>query len=307
MVTTSSLPADIRVFERGWLSSNNVLCLSPKSTALIDSGYAIHTGQTLQLLESSLGNQSLNVLVNTHLHSDHCGGNSALQARYPELQTLIPPGHAAQVQCWDSHALNYEATGQLCPRFTFNGLLLPGQEIRLGSRDWQIHAATGHDPHSVIFFDPENRILISADALWENGFGVVFPEIEGEDAFDEVGRTLDLIESLQPAIVIPGHGPVFTDVKQALLNARQRLAKFIADPVRHAMYAAKVLCKFKLLEQQAIPRNDFILWAEQATFFACLHRNHFSDIAFLTWIDVLLTELVKSGAARLDEDLIVNQ
>lgn len=307
MVTTFSLPADIRVFERGWLSSNNVLCLSPESTALIDSGYVTHSEQTLGLLDSSLGHQSLNVLVNTHLHSDHCGGNSALQARYPDLQTYIPPGHAAQVLSWDGHALSYEATGQLCARFTFNGLLLPGKEVRLGSRDWQIHAATGHDPHSVIFFDPEDRILISADALWENGFGVVFPEIEGEDAFDEVGRTLDLIESLQPAIVIPGHGPVFTDVKLALLNARQRLAKFIADPMRHAMYAAKVLCKFKLLEQQAISRNDFILWTEQATFFASLHRNYFSDIAVLTWIDVLLAELVKSGAACLDADFIVNQ
>lgn len=307
MATTPSLPADIRVFERGWLSSNNVLCLSPESTALIDSGYATHSGQTLGLLEAALDNRALNVLVNTHLHSDHCGGNSALQRHYPDLQTYIPPGHATQVQSWDNHALSYAPTGQICPRFTFSGLLLPGQEVRLGSRCWQIHAATGHDPHSVIFFDPEDRILISADALWENGFGVVFPEVEGQSAFDEVGRTLDLIESLQPLTVIPGHGPVFTNVELALRNARQRLAKFIADPVRHAMYAAKVLCKFKLLEQQSIQRNEFIHWTEQATFFAVLHRAHFSDLAFVIWIDVLLTELIESGAARLDGALIVNQ
>jgi glyoxylase-like metal-dependent hydrolase (beta-lactamase superfamily II) len=47
---------------------------------------------------------------------------------------------------------------------------------------------TGHDPHSVILFEPVSRVLISADALWERGFGVIFPELEGVEAFDEVAR-----------------------------------------------------------------------------------------------------------------------
>ena len=36
----------------------------------------------------------LDLLLNTHLHSDHCGGNAALQARHPGVRTLIPPGQA---------------------------------------------------------------------------------------------------------------------------------------------------------------------------------------------------------------------
>jgi len=31
-----------------------------------------------------------------------------------------------------------------------------------------------------MLFEPDRRILISADALWQNGFGAIFPEIEGE-------------------------------------------------------------------------------------------------------------------------------
>ena len=49
-------------------------------------------------------------------------------------------------------------------------------------------------------------MLQQADALWELGFGVVFPELEGEQAFDAVPRTLNLIEALKAAVVIPGHG-----------------------------------------------------------------------------------------------------
>jgi len=80
----------------------------------------------------------------------------------------------------------------------------PGTTVRLGLRDWQVHAAPGHDPHSVVLFEPQRRLLISADALWERGFGVVFPELEGEQAFAEVEATLDVIEQLQPEWVLPG-------------------------------------------------------------------------------------------------------
>ena len=301
-----TLPSDITVFERGWLSSNNILIRGAKATALIDSGYASHAPQTVALVRAALGGRALDVLVNTHLHSDHCGGNAALQAAYPAVRTLIPPGHAPQVKVWDPVALTYTPTGQSCPQFRFDGLLLPGTDIRLGDRLWQVHAAPGHDTHSVILFEPAARILVSADALWERGFGVVFPELEGDDAFDELGETLDLIESLAPAIVIPGHGKVFTDVGAALAFARERLKGFSSSPERHTRHAAKVLLKFKLLELQRLPLADFLAWAQATPYFRLMARQHCSDAGFAPWIEALVAELVRSGAAAIDDGVIRN-
>lgn len=307
MPIRTALPADIRVFERGWLSSNNILLLSQAGPALVDSGYATHADQTVALVEGALGAQALALLVNTHLHSDHCGGNALLQARYPGLRTMIPPGHAKQVRHWDANALSYVPTGQCCPRFQFDATLEADSTIRLGQRDWQIHAAPGHDPHSVILFEPELRLLISADALWENGFGVVFPEIEGAAAFADVAATLALIESLQPRLVIPGHGAVFEGVSQALAVARLRLSHFIADPRRHAQHAAKVLIKFKLLEKQCCDLRDFQQWIAETAYLSILHRTYFVHEDFRQWTDGLLRDLVRSGAARLDGQTVVNQ
>jgi glyoxylase-like metal-dependent hydrolase (beta-lactamase superfamily II) len=306
MPSNCELPGDIRVFERGWLSSNNVLLLSDTGSALVDSGYATHEAQTLALIEGALGACPLTLLVNTHLHSDHCGGNAILQARYSGLRTLIPPGHAPEVRRWDTNALTYTPTGQSCSRFKLDATLEPGSTLRLGLRDWQIHAAPGHDPHSVILFEPDQRLLISADALWENGFGVVFPEIEGADAFAEVADTLDLIESLRPRIVIPGHGAVFDDVTRALQVARQRLSYFIADPRRHAQHAAKVLIKFKLLEKHRCALADFRQWIAQTSYFSILHQSYFRQDDFTHWIDGLLSDLVRTGAAQLDGQTLVN-
>ena len=299
-------PAGVSVFERGWLSSNNSLIQGAGGNALIDSGYCTHAEQTLALVDSALQGRPLEVLINTHLHSDHCGGNAALQARYPALQTHIPPGHADYVRVWDAHALSYTPTGQSCPQFGFQATLQPGTELRLGDLLWQVHAAPGHDPHSVILFEPASRTLVSADALWERGFGVVFPELDGKDAFQEVGDTLDLIERLNPAVVIPGHGSPFSDVAQALAIARKRLHGYIDQPDKHRLYAAKVLLKFKLLEAQALEREALRAWAVGTAYFASLLGADGDASRANSAIEALVQDLVRSGAATVQGTRIYN-
>jgi glyoxylase-like metal-dependent hydrolase (beta-lactamase superfamily II) len=292
------LPANITVFERGWLSANNILFTGQGPTALVDTGYCSHAAQTVALVEQALQGRALDRVLNTHLHSDHCGGNAALQAAWPQVQTLTPPGQAQAVRDWDPVALSYTPTGQECPRFRLDGVLTPGSTIMLGDRPWQIHAAPGHDPHSVVLFEPESGVLISADALWDNGFGVVFPEIEGIEAFAAVGATLDLIEQLAPRVVIPGHGPVFHDAPRALETARRRLDGFVQHPDKHAQYAAKVLLKYKLLEWQQIGWPALQTWVQATPYFGMLHARHFSDREASAWLRSLVDGLVHSGAAR---------
>src|SRR4051812_8631368 len=101
MSTAPRLPAGVTVFERGWVSSNNVLFASGARSAIVDTGYVSHAPQTLALVRQALGDRPLNLIVNTHLHSDHCGGNAALQVEYPGARTLIPPGLAEAVRVWN--------------------------------------------------------------------------------------------------------------------------------------------------------------------------------------------------------------
>jgi len=296
----------LQVVERGWLSANMVIAQG-RQTAVIDTGYFSHADQTLALVQAVLGETGPQLLLNTHLHSDHCGGNARLQAAFAGMRTLIPPGHAAEVTAWDAYALSYEPTGQHCPRFAFDGLLTPGQEIVLGDRPWQILAAPGHDPHSIVLFEPDSRTLVSADALWENGFGVVFPELEGLSAFAEVGATLDLIEGLQPKTVIPGHGSVFSYRPEVLARARQRLSAFVDDPKRHAQHAVKVLLKYKLLEVQQQPLAEFMAWAQGTAYMQTLHRNWFAQVSIEAWLLSLLSDLQQVGAAKLQNGLVLSQ
>jgi glyoxylase-like metal-dependent hydrolase (beta-lactamase superfamily II) len=302
----AGLPANVVVLERGWLSSNNILAIGADETALIDTGYVAHAEQTVALVESALDGRQLDRVLNTHLHSDHCGGNAALQARYPGLLIEIPPGEAALVERWDEEALSFRATGQSCPKFHVSGLLQPGTEREVGGLRWQIHAAPGHDPHSVILFEPVSRTLASADALWENGFGIAFPELKGEPSFGEMAATLDLIERLAPSIVIPGHGSIFTDVEAALKVARRRLEGLQRNPVKHARHAIKVLIKFKLLEKQRMSRGDWMAWVRETPYLAMVCARFFEGVSLEALAQEILAELVAARAAEITEDEVRN-
>ncbi len=305
-----ALPPPLHVLERGWLSANHVLGLGPEGATLVDSGYHSHAAQTLALVHSTLNGQPLAHLINTHLHSDHCGGNAALQARYPGLHTAIPPGQADAVRQWDEEALSYRATGQHCPRFEVDAILQPGSQIALGGLDWQVLAAPGHDPHAVLLFQTDEGILISGDALWENGFGVVFPELDGESGFEEVSDTLELIASLSPRVVIPGHGAPFgggESVRQAIDRARSRLRQFQDHPAQHLRYALKVLIKFRLMEWQRVPREELLRWGRATPYLQRLHARHGEGVILDDWLLDLIGSLVAAGAAQTSGDWVLDR
>ena len=299
------LPSSMRVLERGWLSSNNILFVGREETALVDSGYVTHAPQTLALVAHGLQGRRLNRLINTHLHSDHCGGNAALQQEYG-CRTTIPESEADQVRAWDEDALTYAATGQQCARFSFDDTLRPGDALALGDLEWQALAAPGHDPHSLILYCAAERILISADALWQNGFGVIFPELDGGSGFAEVRATLELIASLDIRLVIPGHGAPFSDVPKALATAFARIDYLAADPARNAQNAIKVLLKFLLLERQRMPLAEVPRLLTQIRLFGEANRRYLqqTEAELAQWA---VAQLVRAGAAAVDGELLLNR
>lgn len=303
---TALLPADLRVLERGWLSSNSVLMLGDaRGAVLVDTGYCSHVQQTEALVQHALdaAGEELRLIVNTHLHSDHCGGNARL-AEVHGCPVLIPPGQFEAIGAWDEARLSYEPTGQRCPRFKADGVLLPDTVLEHAGREWQVLAAPGHDPDAVLLFDPVSGVLISADALWEHGFGIVFPEIDGESGFDEVEQSLDLIASLPVRLVIPGHGPIFTDAAAALAEARSRLSFFRQHPDRHARHAAKALLMFHLLEMGSTNRAALLSWLFATPIHVRMWRRYFDTESLQAWTEGLILDLQKAGVIRLEGEVI---
>ncbi len=298
------LPESIRVLERGWLSSNNVVLLGRDGAALVDSGYMTQAEETVALVAQALGGLPLERLVNTHCHSDHMGGNAAIQRAHP-CRTSIPAGEAPLVARWDEEALLLSYAGQRAERFRVDDTFAAGDVLRLGGRDWQVIAASGHDPHATMLYAPDERILLSGDALWENGFGVIFGALAGNaTAFADTRATLESIARLDVRTVIPGHGRPFEAAGAALERAFARLAGYEQDITRLARHAAKVMVTFSLLDRRSMPVADLAAYVAGVPVMRDINARHLhmSAQALADW---LVEDLVRAGAIERRDGLVV--
>ena len=313
-VATTLSEIGAQVLVRGWLSANNIVfagsgaghragsAAGADSACVVDTGYASHAEQTGALIAQALGGEPLARVVNTHLHSDHCGGNASLARRWPGLHISVPSGYRALLQPWDEAGLSYRNTDQQCEPFTPQAFISAGDELILGPRAWQVHAAPGHDPDAVLLFEPRSRILISGDALWERRLAIIFPELVGEPGFDAAHQALDLIEALAPRLVLPGHGQPFTGVQPAIEASRQRLRAFAAAPIKHRQHAARALLSFHMLEHRRRPRAELIAWMARTPIFRqalqCEHDPALALSAATATLNRLLADGVLSASGQ---------
>jgi glyoxylase-like metal-dependent hydrolase (beta-lactamase superfamily II) len=232
----------IEVIERGWLSSNSILLCDGNEATLIDSGYVSHAAQTVELVRTALGGRRLARLINTHSHSDHIGGNAAVKEAFG-CRIGVPEGMAPAIENWDEEALLLSVADQQGAPFGLDHTLAVGERLMMGGLEWQALPAPGHDMDALVFHSADARVLISGDALWRDGFGILFAEVIGSGGGLEAAQaTLEAIARLPVDRVIPGHGAPFVEVDEALAAAFARLRYFAAGRRPHGPQRDPGLC-----------------------------------------------------------------
>ena len=289
---------------RGWLNCNQVVMLSASDNVLVDSGYCSHREQTLERLAGpeGLDGEPLERLINTHCHSDHMGGNAAVASAHGCTIT-IPAGEAKHIEPWTPQTAWMEEFDQRADPFHFDATLAAGEAFEGGGLTWQVHAAPGHDMDALMFFEPTHRILISGDALWENGMGFVWPG-EGPSPFIEAAQaTLSAIEGLRPALVIPGHGKPFAGAADAIAKVRARLDGYARDPAKNARHVIRVMFVFALLDRGRMAIADIPAYLGRI---GCYRRmaERFLGRSPESLAEWLVEDLARSGAITVSNGLL---
>ena len=306
---TITLPPDMQVFERGWLSSNCVLFEDDSGATLVDTGFTSHAEQTLALVLHALERHrtpKLRRLLNTHLHSDHCGGN-ALIAKRTRSGVVVPEGNSYAVRHWDHRLLTFESTGQPCARFDFTDTLSAGDVLTMGGMEWEALAAPGHDVDSLMFHCEAEGILISGDALWEDGSGAIFPSANPktlDEDFAAAFETLGLVDTLDVRVVIPGHGPPFTDVGGAVARARSRMKYLSGDRAKNGRHVVKVLLKYRLLDARRMPIEDVVAMFRDVPVIGLANRD--IGLPYRALAHRTVEDLVRASVARFEDDVLVD-
>ncbi len=177
---------------------SNVYVIEGEKTILVDTGLGL-----TPKIKRKVG--EVDIIINTHAHVDHCGGNNYFNA--------IIYMHPKDIE--EAKNGNFYGTAKLFGReISFEPEPIPNK-IKNGEYLFEVLHTPGHTPGSICLYEPRKKILISGDILFPNGsFG----------REDLGGNTRDLLASLKMLAkldfewLLPGHGkPVNNGKKHAQL------------------------------------------------------------------------------------------
>jgi len=141
------------------------------------------------------------MIVNTHGHGDHIGGNSWFRERL-HCQLAI---HRLDAPMLTDNRRNFsDYMGNPLSEKSADLLLEDGQIISLGKHDVQVIHTPGHTEGGICLLC--DKYLISGDTLFEMSIGRTdFPGGSHKTIIDSIRSRLFVLED--DVIVFPGHGP----------------------------------------------------------------------------------------------------
>lgn len=276
----------------------NLLTLGGDEPAVVDTGFAAHVEETLGLVREA-GVQARTV-VNTHWHSDHVGGNAVFQRSGAQIIASAPDAQAVNGR--DPGCCLSEYLDQPVPQYTVDRAVRDGERLLLGPSEWEVVAVPGHTPGHIALWEPERRVLIVGDTVTAHDVGWVNVMLEGSAALDAAVSSLRRMQELDPALILPGHGPALEEPGPALETALGRLERQRADLDRAVSYGARRILGYALMLRDGLP-------AAQLSGYL-LEQPWLHDAAALlgerpeVYAEELVTGMLDSGALSLRDGVV---
>ena len=162
---------------------------------LVDTG----TGQSNSKLYSSIREigiepEDIDLIVNTHCHFDHVGGNDF----FPNAKIAIHKVDAIALRDPDSELTVSSLFGSIVRKHDVDIELEEGDKIA----NFEVINTPGHTKGGISLYDGE--ILISGDTIFSNG-GVGRMDIGGNPL--DMKESLMRLKELNVEYLLPGHGP----------------------------------------------------------------------------------------------------
>lgn len=248
---TYSLPSWVRWQQRPFPDCNLFL-LGGQVPTLIDSGFVGHAAENAAWAHGQ--SPELALVVNTHWHSDHVGGNAILQAAGTRIAASALDAHAVRRRSPDCCCAEY--LDQPVPPYNVDEALEDGQILRLGDLDWQVVHAPGHTPGHLAFWQPDARVLAVGDALSNYDVGWINLALDGPEAAATALTSLQRLADLSPRVVLPGHGPIPADPDAVFATALRRAQRLLDDPDGAVWYGARRIFAYALMIYDGIPKGE---------------------------------------------------
>jgi glyoxylase-like metal-dependent hydrolase (beta-lactamase superfamily II) len=204
---------------------------------LVDAGHV--NADSTERIRASL--DGVERVVLTHPHIDHVGASLTVP-RVTELPHVVFAGVDEVLRNYDEYVgaaraeqveLATEGDCRPEPKEAYFPLdvdyateavcvervVEAGDTVRVGDRRWEVIHTPGHCTQHMSLFHPDSGVMVAGDIVSRNGhymFGTVHWDV------GEYRTGLRRIRDRDPAVLLPGHGPVMTDPKARVDDALQK-------------------------------------------------------------------------------------
>ena len=287
---------DLFFIERGYLNGNHFVYRGDEPV-LIDTAYKTGFPETeRRIRELGVDPATIRLIVNTHTHCDHIGGNRFLQERSGCDVALhrIGKSFIDSRNAWSTWWNYYDQEADF---FTCTGSLDHGDELAVGPHRFQVLYTPGHASDGIVLYEEDKKILISSDTLWEKDMAVLTERVEGSTAPFRMMESLERIRELDVDQVYPGHGSPFKNLQSAADRAMKRVGDYIGDRKRMGWDVLKKITIYTLLMRGGADESSFFSMLMNKVWFKETVDLYF-DGAYETTYHEIMNELTRKGVLR---------
>lgn len=283
--------------ERGYLNANHFVYPSDHPV-LIETGYSADFDSTAELIEKTgVALEQTRLIINTHVHCDHMGGNKRIQDRSGCEIALHAIGKYF-VDTKDNWSTWYRYFDQEADFFHCTIGLDEGDVVTVGPHEFEVIHTPGHAADGMVLYHPGRKVLISGDALWEDDLPTITIRVEGSTCLFDLLESLEKLEALDVEMVYPGHGPPFSDVKSAIARSRAKAKDFLNHREKTGAALLKKILIYTLLMKRAVDEEaffDYLMgthWFRETIdlFFDGAHQQKYEE---------LMTDFINRGIVKL--------
>jgi cyclase len=254
-----------------WWINNAGAVVGDDDVLVIDTcATAQRTRRFLDAVDAATGDAPVRLAVNTHQHGDHAYGNSLL----PAATVIVGHTHMREGLRVDpiidgcpafwSPVPDWGPVQRRLPDIAVDSTLtvhVGGRQVRL------LHpGGPAHTTGDLIAWLPEDRVLFSGDLVFAGLTPLVFMgSVTGALA------AVDWLASLQPDVVVPGHGPVLTgpEIERAF-DEHRRYYRFVLDTAENGL--SRGLPPLQAAREAGL--GEFTGWADAERLVLNLHRAY---------------------------------
>lgn len=271
---------------------------------LFDSGFGGDVEETEHLLrEAGTPPEDLTLIINSHYHCDHAGGNATLQQRYG-TPIAAHRWDARLVNDRDREACTAEWLVQPIEPYTVSRPLSDGDRIETGGALLEVVETPGHTLGHISLYAPEERVLICGDAFHSDDVAWLNPFREGAGTILRAMESLEKLSKLKVSWACSGHGAAIADPKAALAAAKTRYEKWLEAPEQAAWHACKRILAYQLMLSDGLEEPELLSYLLDAPWFGDYARHAFGKDP-IDFAPSLISEMLRSGAAAWRERRLI--